>query len=545
VKVVDAVAEILRREGTEYLFCFPTTPLIEACAVAGIRPIVTRVERTLVNMADGYTRVHGGLRNGVCATQYGPGIENAFAGVAQAYADGTPLLMLPLAVERRLLNVPPAFSAPLNYRGVTKWVDTVGSPERVPDLLRRAFHYLRTGRPAPVMLEIPADVAMMDFEGAVEHRPVPRRRSMGDPADVAAAAGAILAAKRPLFVAGQGVLYAGATEELVRLAELTGAAVATTILGKSAFPEDHPLSAGVMAGGGTTVAAHYRTASDLVFAVGASLSAGLVMSPIPAGKVLIQSTIDERDLEKMYPLDHAILGDAKLVLQQLVAEVERRQGGGDGGGSGPTLAATAQEIARLREVWLRRLGPDLDADEVPINPYRVIRDLMRTIDPRSAIVTHDSGHPRGQLVRAWIAPEPHGYIGWGNSTQLGYGLGLAMGAKLAAPHKTVVNFMGDAAFGMAGMDFETAARAKIPILTVVVNNSLMGGHPRAMPVATERYGAAYLSGDYAGVARALGGYAERVETPDEIVPAITRAQKAMAAQQPALLEFITRHMANG
>jgi len=536
VKTVDAIAEVLCREQVEYLFCFPTTPLIEACASAGIRPIVTRMERTLVNMADGYTRVHRGLRNGVCATQYGPGIENAFPGVAQAYADGVPLLMLPLAVEVKQLNVPPAFSAPLNYRGVTKWVDTVLTPDSAPPMLRRAFHYLRSGRPAPVLLEIPTDVASAEFPGTIDYRPIRRRRSMADPDDVAAATEALLAARMPLIVAGQGVLYAGATEELVRLAELTGAGVATTILGKSAFPEHHPLALGILAGSSTDMAAHFRRESDLVFAVGASLSAGLMLAPIPPGKVLIQSTVDERDLEKSYALDHALIGDAKLVLQQLVARIEQRQTSRPA----PALAAAKAEIGRLREQWLAKMRPHFTSDEVPINPYRVIADLMRVTDPDRTIVTHDSGQPRGEMAPTYQATVPHGYLGWGNSTQLGYGFGLALGAKLAAPEKLVVNFMGDAAFGMVGMDYETAVRAKIPILTLLINNSIMGGHPGVMPVATERYGASSLGGDYAGVARALGGYSERIEAPADILPGMERALRAIASGQPALLEIITR-----
>jgi thiamine pyrophosphate-dependent acetolactate synthase large subunit-like protein len=242
MKTVDALAEILRREGVDFLFCFPTTPIIEACARAGIRPVITRMERTLVNMADGYTRVNNGLRNGVCAVQYGPGIENAFPGVAQAYADGVPVLVLPLAVESHQLRVPPNFSAPENYRGITKWVDTINRPDRLPEMLRRAFKYLRTGRPGPVVLEIPIGVATAELTTTpLDYAPVRRHRTMGDPADVARAAEAIVAAQQPLLIAGHGVLYAGASAVLVELAELVDAAVGTTILGKSAFPEDHPI----------------------------------------------------------------------------------------------------------------------------------------------------------------------------------------------------------------------------------------------------------------------------------------------------------------
>jgi acetolactate synthase-1/2/3 large subunit len=144
------------------------------------------------------------------------------------------------------------------------------------------------------------------------------------------------------------------------------------------------------------------------------------------------------------------------------------------------------------------------------------------------------------MLPFYEAITPHGYIGWGKSTQLGYGLGLIMGAKLAAPEKLAVNVMGDAAFGMAGMDFETAVRERIPILTIILNNSALGGYEHHMPVATKHYRTKFISGDYTKIAEGLGGYSERVESPAEIIPAIERAQKAIEAGKPALLEMITR-----
>jgi thiamine pyrophosphate-dependent acetolactate synthase large subunit-like protein len=144
------------------------------------------------------------------------------------------------------------------------------------------------------------------------------------------------------------------------------------------------------------------------------------------------------------------------------------------------------------------------------------------------------------MLPFYEAITPRSYIGWGKSTQLGYGLGLTMGAKLAAPEKLALNVMGDAAFGMSGMDFETAVREHIPILTIVLNNSALGGYENHMPVATERYGTKFLSGDYAKVAEGLGGYSEKVENPADIISAIHRCQKVLEAGKPALLEIITR-----
>jgi acetolactate synthase-1/2/3 large subunit len=201
------------------------------------------------------------------------------------------------------------------------------------------------------------------------------------------------------------------------------------------------------------------------------------------------------------------------------------------------------EIRTVKAEFLKAWMPRLTSSDHPISPYRVIWDLMHTVDRRRTIVTHDSGNPRDQMVPFYEAVVPHGYIGWGKTTQLGTGLGLAMGAKLAAPDRLVVNFMGDAAFGMVGMDFETAVRSRIPILTIVINNGLMGGYNKFLPVATERYGARFLSGDFSKVAGGLGGYTERVERPEEIVPALRRAIGEVEAGRAALLEIMTREEA--
>jgi thiamine pyrophosphate-dependent acetolactate synthase large subunit-like protein len=182
----------------------------------------------------------------------------------------------------------------------------------------------------------------------------------------------------------------------------------------------------------------------------------------------------------------------------------------------------------------------LTSDEVPINPYRVIWDLMHTVDRSQTILTHDSGHPRDQTIPFYEATTPRGYLGWGNSSQLGYSLGLAMGAKLGAPEKLVVNIMGDAAIGMAGMDIETAVRHQIPILTLVLNNHVLSGYSRNYPVAAEHFAFTNLYGEYANLAQTLGAHGEKVEDPGEVVPAIRRAREAMGTGRPALIEFMTK-----
>ncbi len=532
-----AIANILKMEGTEYLLCFPANPLIDAAAAASIRPILARTERVLVNIADGYSRLSSGRRIGVCAMQHGPGSENAFAGVAQAYSDASPILLLPGAFDRHHLGVPPNFQAIYNYRGVTKWVEVVNFADRIPQMMRRAFTLLRSGRPGPVMLEVPTDVMGEEIpDEAFQYTPVKGSRPMGDPQDAREAVNALLAARAPVIAAGQGILYAEAWTELKEFAELVQVPVFTTLNGKSAFPEDHPLALGAGGRSGPKMLAHFLRKADLVFGVGTSFTRSSYIVPIPPGKTMVQVTIDEQDINKDYPISYGVIGDARAVLRQLIEEVTRQAGPtGRRGDRG-----VAKEIKVVKEEFLKEWMPRLTSDDVPISPYRVIWDLMHAVDRTRAIVTHDAGNPRDQMLPFYESIIPHGYIGWGKSTQLGTGLGLVMGAKLAAPDKLVVNVMGDAAFGMVGMDFETAVRSKIPILTVVMNNGLMGGYEKHLPVSTARYRLRFLSGDFSKVAEGLGGYTERVEKPQNLAPALRRAIGEVEAGRPALLEVITR-----
>ena len=533
----DAVAQILKREGTEYLFCFPTTPIIEACARVGIRPIITRTERTLINMADGYSRVSNGNRLGVCAVQYGPGLENAFGGIAQAYADSSPILVLPLTEYQTFADTKPAFGAVEHFRGITKWVGMVNHRDRLPQFMRRAFTLLRTGHGAPVVVEIPRELATGQYpSNELDYEPVPAMRTMADPDSIESAADLLAAARRPCIIAGQGVLYATATDELVELAEMLETPVATTLMAKSAFPETHPLSLGV-ANRSDNIAGRFLDCSDVILAIGASLSEGLMLAPLPQDKKLIHSTVNEYDIGKSYPAAVPLLGDAGLVTGQLLDALRERLSDRDE----YPRTYVRREMQAEKQAQLHEWLPVFTSDDQPIRPYRIMWDLNNLVDRDNTIVTHDSGMPRSQLVFTYQATAPRGYIGWGNSTQLGTGLGLAMGAKLAEPEKLVVNVMGDAAFGMAGMDIESAARLRIPVLTIILNNSIMGGHDRVMPVATENYGSAYLSGDYAAVAADLGAYSEKVSDPGEIIPALKRGIGKTREGVPAVLEFITAH----
>lgn len=535
MQVADAVAEILKREGVEFLFGYPVNPIIEAAARADIRTIIVRQERTGIHMADAVSRVTSGERIGVFAMQYGPGTENSFGGVAQAYGDSVPIVVLPAGYPRRLTNIPPNFNAFLNYQHITKWAEQVVVAAAVPDALRRAFTQARNGRPRPALVEIPYDLFGEEVPEPLGYRTAPRLRTAPDPRAVEEVARVLVAAERPVIYAGQGVHYARAWGALRELAELLEAPVTTSLQGKSAFPEDHPLSLG---SGGRAIPKtvhHFLKRADVIFGIGCSFAATSYGVAIPSGKTIVHATLDPADINKDVPAEYALLGDAGLTLEALV-EAVRDLLGGRPRGRAETVAA---EIRAVREEWLREWMPRLTSDEKPLSPYRVIWDLMRTVDVANTIITHDAGSPRDQLSPFWVCREPLTYIGWGKTTQLGYGLGLALGAKLARPEKLCINIWGDAAIGFTGMDFETAVRERIPILSVLLNNFSMAIELPVMPVATEKYRATDISGNYAELARALGCYGERVTEPGEIVPAIQRALRQVEDGTPALLEFIT------
>ena len=533
MKTDAAIAEILKREGVDVLFGYPRNRLLEAAAIADIRTIIVRQERTGLHMADAVSRLTRGRRLGVFCMQHGPGAENAYGGVAQAYGDSVPVLVLPQGYARRLAHVPHNFNSAIQMAGVCKHSEPVTVGSEVPNIFRRAFTQLRNGRPQPVVVEIPHDAFADEVPEPLNYSPVMTARSAPDPQDVARAADVLVNARRPVIYAGQGVHYAEAYAELKALAELLAIPVCTSLPGKSAFDETHPLALGSGGNAHPKTVPHFLRAADVIFGIGCSFSETAFGIAIPAGKTIIHSTLDPVDLNKGVIAQYALIGDARLTLQALLEACRRTV-------SAPRDAsAVTREIRAVTEEWMKEWLPRLTSSEKPLSPYRVLWDLQRTVDVANTIITHDAGSPRDQLMPFWRTTQPLTYIGWGKTTQLGYGLGLAMGAKLVHPDKLCVNVWGDAAIGFTGMDFETAVRERLPILSILLNNFSMAIELNVMPQATEKFRATDISGDYAAMARAFGGYGERVTDPAEIVPAIKRGIAQTQAGKPALLEFMT------
>jgi acetolactate synthase-1/2/3 large subunit len=472
-------------------------------------------------MADAVGRLTSGEEIAGFACQHGPGTENSLGGIAQAYGESAPLVAIPAGYDRPKTDVDPKFNSLLNYQHVSKSCEQLTDPGATDETMRRAFSAARNGRPRPAVVEVPKDVFGEEVS-AFQYDPTSPNRSGPDPEGVAEIAEVLLDAERPVIFAGQGVHYAKAWEPLEELAETLEAPVATSLNGKSAFPEDHPLSLGAASKSEPGQLHHFMQEADVLFGIGCSFTTTAYGLTVPEDTTIVHATLDPTDIDKDTQSDYALVGDAKLTLEALQEAVEA-----DADDDRGRFEEVASEIESVREEWLEEWRPKLESEDTPISPYRVVHELDRVLDKDETIITHDAGNPRDFLAPFFEVTEPLSYIGWGKTTQLGYGLGLAMGAKLVHPEKTCINLWGDGAVGMTGMDIETAAREGIPVLSVHLNNREMASYDTP------------FFGDFAAVAEGLGAYGERVEEPAEIAPGIERCIEATEDGTPAFLEIIT------
>ncbi|MFQ5380369.1 MAG: thiamine pyrophosphate-requiring protein, partial [Dehalococcoidia bacterium] len=500
VNANELIARILKQEGVEQMTCFPNNPVIEAAAKEGIRPIMFRHERGAIMAADGFSRMSEGKRFGVVATQNAAGAENSVGGLAQAFADNVPILMLPGGYTLDERQVRPNFAAAENYRGVVKSVESIDTPKQTVEVMRRAFQALRNGHGGPVVVELTADACAQDVPDTRQTYHSPGRAEVvPGAAAIVQAVETLLKARRPMIWAGGGVLMAGASAAVTELAELLDLPVHTTMEGKSAIDERHPLALGAGSGATTAAAHQWIDESDVVLAIGSSLSKNHYTQRLPRGKTVIHNTIAPEDVNKDTASTIALVGDARLTAELLIEEAKRQT---DGKGRD---AGAAAAVAAVRDAWLEEWRPLLESDEVPLNTYRVIHEINENIDAENSTVTHDAGAPRDSMIPFFRATSPHSYIGWGKTTHLGFGIPLMIGAKMAAPERFCLNLMGDAAFGMSGLDIETSVRAGLPITTVILNNGGMATYPEGnIPEARARFGVTFMKGDYAKIAEGMG-----------------------------------------
>jgi acetolactate synthase-1/2/3 large subunit len=529
---------MLARQGMKHIIGFPSSGLFDAAAELDIPPVIARTPRVAVNIAEGHARTTLNDDLSVVTVQYGPGAESAFAGVAQAWNDRAPVLFLPTGYPRGSEAVAPNFEARRNFRHITKWCESVNRIEDLPQMLYSAISRVRNGPPAPVLLELPVDLLEQQCELDISGYPQVRgSRPQADSAEIDEIVETLLRARHPVILAGQGVLNAQASKELAEFAELVNIPVMTTPNAKSAMSERHPLSLGTAGRSRPATVDRFIEQADVILALGSSLTRSYYIRPVPPGKQVLQVSIDPGDLGKDYPVTLGVVGDCRSVLRQMLARVRsepaalaQRAARGD---------ELVQEIATCRRAFLDQWMPFMNAGGSPISPYRVVREIMAVLDREKAIVTHDAGNPRDQFIPFYDVTEPRGYLGWGKTTQLGSSLGFAMGAKLARPDAMVAAVMGESAFGMVGIDFETAVRCQLPVLAIVLRNHVLGGYAASMPVATRKYQANRVSGEYAPIAQALGGHGECVVDPEQLREALQRCVATVRDGRAALLEVVT------
>ena len=504
-----------------------------------IRTVQVMHEQSAVHLADGYYRASGEPM--LAYTSIGPGATNTVIGMATAYVDSTAVALFTGSPHtylrgRGLLQELDRRHGADNPRIFEPVVKEWWQPSRVDELpfvLERAWNAMRSGRPGPVLLDVPMDV-QADAADVSLRDPAPVTRPRPD-ADMVERAAAVLAgAKRPVIVAGGGVISAEATAELRALAERLGAPVVTTWNGKGAIDETDPLAGQTIGDTGSTIGNALTSSADVVLSVGcrfvdwsaSSWRAGVTFA-IPPTK-LIQLEIDPREIGKTYGVEVPLVGDARAGLRDLC----------DALGSGEPASAYGEEIASLREAWEAQIEVTSGSAAVPMTMARAVREIQAATRPDAIVVT-GAGLPQGMVKQRWVTREPRTHITSGGFSTMGFTLPAAIGASLARPEAQVLAICGDGDFLQSMQELAAAAMLGTPVCTVVLDNSgwmsIKGGQQAhfGRSAATDflRDGEPY-SPDYAEIGRAFGVHTESAREPSEVRPAVERA---LASGGPSLV----------
>ncbi len=570
----QALIKSLEMQHVEVMFGLPggaILPVYDPILDSSIRHILVRHEQGAGHMAQGYAQVTG--RPGVAMATSGPGATNVVTPLADAYMDSTPLVVVTGQVATSAIGTDAFQESDITgiTMGITKHNWLITDVDDIPRVVAEAFHVATTGRPGPVLIDVPKDIANATMEWywpTPEELDLPGYRPVteGDPALVREAAELLLAAERPVIYAGGGILKARAAEALRELAERTGIPVVTTLMARGCFPDSHPLCLGMpgMHGNYTAVTAMQR--SDLLIALGSRFDdrvTGKVSAFAPGAKV-VHVDIDPAEHHKVRRADVAIAGDCRLVIEELLLALdalglkhsEATRGGTGGRPSDAAPGAPADpgsSAARFpREglaPWRAQLGEwqerfplvyDQQPGEGPLKPQFVIEQL-RDLTPADTIVASGVGQHQMFASQWWQFDHPYTWVNSGGLGTMGFAVPSAIGAKVGRPDKMVWAVDGDGCFQMTAQELVTASSERIPVKIAILNNAYLGMVRQWQEMFyEERYSEVYLSPDlpdYVGWAEAMGCVGIRVESPDDVATAIDKANSV--DDRPVVVDFRT------
>jgi len=548
----QALIKALEMEGVDTIFGLPggaILPVYDPLLDSPIRHILVRHEQGAGHMAEGYAHVTG--RPGVAMVTSGPAATNIVTPLCDAYMDSVPMVVITGQVARAALGTD-AFQECDTIgitRSVTKHNELVTSAQDIPRAVREAFHIATTGRPGPVLLDIPKDIvdaqnpaSQMEWYWPTDQEvrdglPGYRPTTKGHPRKIRDAAELILQAERPILYVGGGILKARAAEALRELAELTDIHVVTTLMARGAFPDDHPLCLGMPGMHGNYTAVTSMQKADLLIALGSRFDdrvTGRLDGFAPEAKI-IHVDIDPAELGKVRRPDVPIVGDCRLVIEELIAVLRRKMAEGQ---APPDRSAWKQTISGWQEKYPLSYKPSEPGEA--LKPQFVLEQL-RANTPEGTIVASGVGQHQMWTSQYWRFNEPYTWVNSGALGTMGYAVPAAIGAKVGRPDKMVWAVDGDGCFQMTAQELVTAAAERIPVKIAILNNAYLGMVRQWQEMFyEERYSEVYLSPDlpdYKLWAEAMGCVGMRVEAPEEVASAIQKANEI--DDRPVVIEFRT------
>ena len=529
-----ALIAALKSEGVKHIFGIPGGAILPVYDVLyeepSIRHILVRHEQAAAHAADGYARALG--RPGVCMATSGPGACNLLTGILNAYMDSSPVIAITGQVPTHLLGTDAFQEADILslMLPITKHNFLVRSVEELVEAVAKAFRIAMSGRPGPVHIDLPRDVQTAKARVRIPAEVTVRAkvRYEPDPHRVAEAVRLIEEAERPLILAGGGVIWSGATPELVELAELLGAPVVTSLMGKGSIPEDHPLSLGMVGMHGRKAANLAVTECDLLIGVGVRFSdrsTGDVRYFAPKAKI-VHIDIDPVEIGKLVRTDLAVVGDAKRVLAEILRALRER-------GKRGIRSEWTERVKRMKREFL----PRMDYDEIPLKPQRVIKEIMEVLDDDSVVVT-EVGQCQMWAAHYLTVRGPRRFISSGGLGTMGFGFPASLGVKTALPEKKVVDIAGDGSFLMNSQELATAVENGIEVVCCIFNNSYLGMVKQWQDLFYGgRRSQTYLgkSPDFVKLAEAYGAWGDRVTRPGEMKE---KLKEALECGKPAVLDVI-------